>query len=151
MSYFDVLSDSLQSKLADGAVGEPVALRLYLQLSSDHGLLAPLAATGVCLAERWLGAGATVLHVQGSAADGYVSLLAQAEGRTALVNAEVIWPSKPEAMVRLLLVGNNGSVEFEDSPSGIGRDADLAMPSWPSLTRALQQIQHRLNGAEGEA
>ena len=149
MSYFDILSESLQAKLETGSIGEPVALRLYLQLSSDHGLLLSTAAAGVGLAERWFAAPAEVLHMQGSVAAGYVSVLAQARGRTALINAEVIGANRPDAFVRLLLVGNNGSVEFEDSPSKIGREADLTDPSWPSLERIRAQIQYSLPRARG--
>jgi len=144
MSYFDILAESLEAKLQAGAIGEPVALRLYLQLSVDHGLLLPAGAGGVRLAERWFAGPADILYAQGSVASGYISLLVRARGRTALINAEVIWPSKPDAFVRLLLVGNNGSAEFEDSPTAIGRQADLTLPDWPSRERILDQIQRSL-------
>ena len=53
MSYFDWLTGSLREKLAERAIGEPVALRGYVQIADDHVLLIhPIDAT-LLMAEKW--------------------------------------------------------------------------------------------------
>jgi hypothetical protein len=146
MNYLDVMSESLAAKLARGEVGRPVALRLYLQLSSDHGLILPHCAAGTRLAEQLFGARADILHAQGGVASGYVSVLARCGAGTALIHSEVAWPKAPAAYLRLLLVGESGSIEFEDSPGDLGRSADLAAPDWAGLQQIAERIQGALSG-----
>ena len=138
MEYFDALAESLAERLETGLIGEPVALRLHLQLSADHGLLLPAAAVGLRLSQDWFEAETEIRHVQGSIEAGYLSLLAQARGRTALINAEVMAVEQTDAYVRLLLVGNQGTAEFSDAP------AELEAPLPPSARPLLERIQRAL-------
>ncbi len=137
-NYFEVLGRSLSAKIETGAIGTPVALRLYLQVTGDHGLLLPYAALGVDLAQRWLGAPAEIAHVQGGVEMGYITVLGRLGGGTCLIHSELIRASD-EPSLRLLLVGNQGSAELEDSPAALGRVAELAPPS-------LQPIVERIEG-----
>ena len=138
MNYFEILAESLSAKIDSGAIGAPVALRLYLQLTSDHGLLLPYAALGVDLAQRWLGAEADVAHVQGGVEKGYITVLGRVAVGTCLIHSELVRASDAPS-VRLILVGNQGSAEFEDSPFALGRVAELTPPR-------LQSIVDRIEG-----
>ncbi len=137
MNYFEVLAESLQAKIDSGAIGTPVALRLYLQLAADHGLLLPYAALGVDLAQRWFAAEASVEHVQGSVEQGYLTVLGRPSIGTCLVHSE-LQREGDEPSIRLVLVGNQGTAEFEDSPADIGRADDLTPPALQSIVSRIE-------------
>ena len=148
MDYFEILSESLLARVENGAIGKPVALRLYLQLTNDHGQLIPHAALGVDLAKRWLDGGAKIVHLQGGVKSGYITILTRVGNGTALVHSELIRPPTSPARLRLLLVGNQGSAEFEDSPSALGHPAELTLPSPPNLKPTVEEIQRLLKAGE---
>ena len=147
LPYLDWLEETLSGKLASKPIGEPVALRAHVRLTSDHGLLIPTLAATVKVVSRWFGQATPKLYAQGGAEQGHVSVLATfAGGQTALVGSELIRdsdaPRTNEAEVRLLLVGNHGTMEFADTPGADTLPVDLAVSSDPqtqALVRAIQQ------------
>jgi hypothetical protein len=97
-------------------VGAPVCVRGYLQATADHGLLAGLVAEAVEAAGAWFGSPLVRLYAQGGERDGYATALAEyAGGQTAIFTAEALRQEAPRVL--LLLIGNHGSAQFEDSPA----------------------------------
>ena len=147
LPYLDWLEEVLAGKLAAKPIGEPIALRAHVRLTSDHGLLIPTLAATVKVVSRWFGQSPPKLYAQGGAEQGHVSVLATfAGGQTALVGSELIrdaeTPLTSEASVRLLLVGNRGTMEFADTPGADTLPVDLAVSSDPqtqTLVRAIEQ------------
>ena len=119
MAYLTWLAESVRLKLQAKAIGQPVALRAHFELSGDHGLLTPTTATGVSLAVEWFESNELSLYAQGGASQGYVNVLARFDGgQTALLGAALTQTSdmaRPPS-VMLLLVGNLGTIRFEDEP-----------------------------------
>ena len=119
MAYLTWLAESVRLKLQAKAIGEPVALRGHFELSGDHGLLTPTTATGVSLAVGWFESNELSLYAQGGASQGYVNVLARFDGgQTALLGSALTQTSdiaRPPS-VMLLLVGNLGTMRFEDEP-----------------------------------
>ena len=156
MPYLTWLEDALAAKLAEQPIGTPVALRAYLQLGSDHGLLISQVAGMAALAERWLGSKATSFYSQGSAESGYVSLLVQfAAGETALVVSELVRPARDGAderpFVKLLVVGNHGTIEFEDAPGSDGLPVDVAPPDGPRERELSREVERSLRSGQPAA
>ncbi len=124
MAYLTWLAESVRLKLQAKAIGEPVALRGHFELSGDHGLLTPTTATGVSLAVEWFESNELSLYAQGGASQGYVNVLARFDGgQTALLGSALTQTSdiaRPPS-VMLLLVGNLGTMRFEDE---LGRFED---------------------------
>ena len=136
------LEESLTEKLAEKPIGEPVALRAYLELSGDHGHLVPTAASTAAIASRWFGAGLPTVYAQGGVDQGYVSITASyPSGQTALIVAESRRGDTAEpSAARLLLIGNKGSIEFADLPGSDKRSLDfspLAGPEEDALGDAI--------------
>ncbi len=149
VAYLDWLEQTLRTKLTSNPIGEPVALRAYLQLTSDHGLLTPTAAAAVVMAQRWFGAPPLSLYAQGGADLGYVSILAKfAKGQTALISSDLVRSSaEPRAefpAATLLLIGNHGSMQFSDSPGSDGLPVDLTPPNNAPQRHLLRLIQESL-------
>ncbi len=115
MAYLDWLNTQLSGRLSAGAVGRVVFIRAHLALSADHGLLVPVAAGGLELAERWVKSPMRRVYAQGGVKPGFVSLLAEFEqGQTALISAEAA--PAAEASALLLVTGQRGSLRFDDYP-----------------------------------
>lgn len=153
MAYLSWLEKALAAKLAEQPIGTPVALRAYLQLTSDHGLLVAHAAGMAAVTERWFGAKATSIYSQGSAESGYVSLLVQfGAGQTALVVSELVRPADgaaPERLfAKLLVVGNHGTIEFEDAPGSDGLPADIARPDEPRERKLSREVERSLRSGQ---
>ena len=129
--YLKWIEQSLAAKLSEQPIGEPVALRMYLELSGDHGHLVPTAGVAAAIASRWFGTGLPTVYAQGGADQGYVSITASYPGgQTALIVAESRrGDSAGLPSARLLLIGNRGTVEFVDSPDARTRVIDLSPPS----------------------
>ena len=94
-------------------------MRAHFELSGDHGLLTPTTATGVSLAVEWFESNELSLYAQGGASQGYVNVLARFDGgQTALLGSALTQTgdlARPPS-VMLLLVGNLGTMRFEDEP-----------------------------------
>ena len=153
MPYLSWLEDALARKTAEQAIGTPVALRAYLQLVSDHGLLVSQAAGMTALAERWFGGKATSVYSQGSAETGYISSLIQfAAGETALVVSELVRPARDGAgerpLVKLLIVGNHGTIEFEETPGQDGLPVDVALPDGPRERELAREVERSLRSGQ---
>ena len=103
-------------------------MRGHFELSGDHGLLTPTTATGVSLAVEWFESNELSLYAQGGASQGYVNVLARFDGgQTALLGSALTQTgdmARPPS-VMLLLVGNLGTMRFEDEPGGDTLDAGL--------------------------
>ncbi len=131
VAYFEWLGQAVGAKLADKPIGDAVALRAYLQLASDHGLLIPTLAAALAMAGRWLGS-PTGLYAQGGSRQGSVSALAHFSGRTALISSDLIRPGDgagaERPTVTLLLIGNRGSLQFSDHPGADGLPVILDPP-----------------------
>ena len=119
MAYLTWLAESVRLKLQAKAIGQPVALRAHFELSGDHGLLTPTTATGVSLAVEWFESKELSLYAQGGASQSYVNVLARFDGgQTALLGSALTQTgdlARPPS-VMLLLVGNLGTMRFEDEP-----------------------------------
>jgi hypothetical protein len=153
LPYLSWLEQALAAKLAEHPVGTPVALRAYVQLTSDHGLLVSNAAGMTALAERWLGGKATSVYSQGSAESGYVSVLIQfATGQTALVVSELARPGngapRERPLVKLIVVGNRGTIEFEDAPGSDGLPVDVALPDGPRERELSREVERSLRSGQ---
>jgi hypothetical protein len=127
VAYLDWLAQSVAASLRDGSIGEPVAVRLFLVLTADHGELVRGAAAGVAMAGGWFAQPLERLHAQGAVREGQISVQASFAGRTALVSAELLRQAgRPE--VRLLILGQKGSLTHEDQPGSDGLAVDLKPP-----------------------
>ena len=149
VAYLDWLEQTLRTKLTSNAIGDPVALRAYLQLTSDHGLLTPTAAAAVVMAQRWFGTSVLSIYAQGGAELGYVSILAKfVKGQTALISSELVRsgaePRGEFPTVTLVLIGNHGSMQFSDSPGSDGLPVDLTPPNGTPQQQLLRLIQESL-------
>ena len=144
MAYLTWLAESVRLKLQAKAIGQPVALRCHFELSGDHGLLTPTTATGVSLAVEWFESNELSLYAQGGASQGYVNVLARFDGgQTALLGAALTQTSdlaRPPS-VMLLLVGNLGTIRFEDEP---GRFEDE--PGGDTLDAGLAPLRGEQQG-----
>jgi hypothetical protein len=138
LAYWDWLRESVASALAERSIGRPVAVRLFVAVVEDHGELTRAAGAGVEMAAAWFGLPLGRLHAQGSARDGQVSVVADCGGRTALVSAELRRPgARPE--VRVLVVGERGTLTYDDEPGADGIRVDLRPPAAIETTRAIER------------
>lgn len=138
VAYLDWLERSVAASLAEGAVGEPVAVRLFLALSEDHGALARTAGAAVAIAGRWFGRPLDRVYAQGAAREGQIAAQASFGGRTALVSAELIRPGD-RADVRLLVLGQKGTLTHEDEPGADGLRVDLSPPQAARETELIER------------
>lgn len=149
VAYLDWLEETLARKLAEKPIGEPVALRAYLQFSTDHGLLTPTLAAAVAIAGRWLGSEKPRVYAQGSPQQGFVSVLATfPNGRTALLSSDLVRAGAAggEApSVTLLLIGNHGTMQFTDRPGLDGLPVDLKPPCHTEQRRIAALIERSLS------
>jgi len=132
MNYLASLEKAVGAALARKQIGRPVALRIVLQVTADHGLVVPVAAQAVEMAQRWFGSVAVRVYAQGGARSGFVSVLAEfAAGETALIAAEA--GTEPPAVL-VLLIGNHGTLQYDDA-----REAVLAQPADSPLRRVIER------------
>lgn len=147
LPYLDWLEEVLAGKLTAKPVGDPVAVRVHARLTSDHGLLIPTLAATVRIVSRWFGQDSPKLYAQGGVEQSHVNVLATfAGGQTALVGSELIRESATshtnQTEVKILLVGNHGTMEFADSPGEDTLPVDLALSNdsqAQAIARAIEQ------------
>ena len=148
MAYLDWLDRTLQAKLAERPVGEPVALRISLAVTEDHGLLIPTLARALSLASAWLGSRTERLYAMGSLHDGSVSVLAEsAGGQTAIVSSEL---ARGSVAVRVLLIGNHGTLSWEDSPGADGLKADFRIEESSQDKWLREALERSLESGDSE-
>ena len=136
-TYWTWLDQTIAERLNGGAIGRPVFLRATLQLTHDHGLLTPVLAGAVTTAAGWMNAGVTRLFVRGSVRDGGLSAMVEfSNGQSALISSHALL--EPQPSVGVLILGQNGSVKFDDlpEPSQLGPGAP---PSTPALRNAVER------------
>ena len=145
MAYFDWLTESLRAKLDEEAVGQAVALRGYFQMAEDHGLLIPVLASAVAMAETWFATREPTLYAQGGVRQGSVSVLAAfPNGRTAVLSSDLARGPSEKPAVTLLLIGNHGSMQFADQPGNDGLAVDLGPSHHPRRQRIAELIEESL-------
>ncbi len=148
MAYIDWLTESLRAKLAEQAVGEPVALRAYFQIADDHGLLIPTLASAVAMAETWFGSRGPTVYAQGGAQQGSVTVMATfANGGTAVLSSDLARGAAGAAegpSVTLLLIGNHGTMQFDDRPGSDGLAVDLGVSNNADQKRIAALIEDSL-------
>ena len=147
MSYFDWLTGSLREKLAERVVGEPVALRGYVQIADDHGLLIPALAATVVMAETWFESVRPTVYAQGDIREGSVSVLAAfTNGRIAVLSSDLVRPSTALEVpsVDLILIGNHGTMQFSDQPGNDGVAVDIDPSDHPAQRRMVTLIENSL-------
>ncbi len=155
MSYLKWFEDSLAEKLKEQPVGVPVALRVYVELSGDHGHLVPTAGVMAAAAAGWFSAGLPNVYALGGADQGYVSVTATYPGgQTAVIVVESLRGTAGEQPnVRLLLIGNHGTMEFADTPGSDTRTVDLDPPANTeagALSRAIERSLQSRTPIAGE-
>lgn len=117
MKYLNWLDQVLGAKLREKPVGRPVYLRAMLQLTADHGQLKTVAEQMIEIAKKHLGADVFAATWHGGPGDGYYSAMVEfAAGQTALISSDLTHGDEPT--VDLLLLGQHGSLHFEDVPLG---------------------------------
>ncbi len=132
MQYLEWLERQFAVPAVEKRIGQPVALRAYLQVTSDHGLLLPVLTRAAVTASKWMRAPVSKLYAQGGVTAGYVTVLAEfAGGQTALLASETLRGEPP--MVTLLLIGNHGTMRFDDQPRPVTEATGSA-----GLERAIQ-------------
>ncbi len=148
VAYIDWLTESLRKKLAEQAVGEAVALRGYFQIADDHGLLIPTLAALVVMAEIWFGSRGPNVYAQGGIEQGSISVLATfPNGRTAVLSSDLVRGSAGDAegpSVTVLLIGNHGTMQFNDRPGSDGLAVDLSVSNNADQERIMAMIEDSL-------
>lgn len=115
--YLDWIDKTVSARLQGDAIGKPVFVRLFLQLGADHGVLEPLLGAAIRPVSKWMGATTARLRVQGGAKFGYVSgHFEMSGGQSALIAVEAA-PGEPSC--QLLVIGQHGSLKFDDYPDPI--------------------------------
>ena len=138
VAYLDWLERSVAASVADGALGELVVVRAFFALSEDHGELTRGAGAAVAMAGRLFGQPLAMLHAEGSAEAGQISVHASFGGRTAMLSAELVRPGeRPE--VRLLILGEKGSLNHDDEPGADGLPVDLTPPEAARETALVER------------
>ncbi len=149
LAYVEWLEKAVERKLADHAIGSPVALRAQLNLSSDHGLPAAMLAGLVSAAERWFAGKPLSVYAQGGAELEYVSLLVKfSGGQTALLSSEVVRGDRGTGgegpNVLLLIVGNHGTMQFTDHPGSAGRAVEIGLAGGAETKKLARAIEESL-------
>ena len=148
VAYIDWLTESLRAKLAEQAVGEPVALRGYFQIADDHGLLISTLAAAVAMAETWFDSRGPTVYAQGGVEQGSISVLATfPNGRTAVLSSDLVRESAGDGegpSVTLLLIGNHGTMQFNDRPGSDGLAVDLGVSNNADQERIVAVIEDSL-------
>ena len=129
MAYFPWLAKAVKSALSQNRIGTPVALRASFHLTPDHGRLLPILAEAVTTASGWFAGEPTRIYALGGIQTGEITVMVEfARGETALVSTAVL--RIPVPLADLLLIGNRGTLRFEDAPAaGIN----------PKLLKAIEQ------------
>jgi hypothetical protein len=141
VAYLDRLEKWIASGLAEKPVGEPVAVRAFFQLTGDHGLLLPTLAAATAIASTWFSSRPSRLYALGGVEAGYASVLAEfAGGQTAMLTVESLQRGRPS--VTMLVIGNHGTIRYEDSPESTGSDIS-GIPWKKPLLEALEQSLRR--------
>lgn len=118
----------IQTALKTGQIGTPVAVRLVVHVSADHGRIEDLAAQALEAAVLWLGGDAPDrLTAQGSLEAGQITVLARLPaGQTVLVSTGSCGIGLP--LFQAAIYGNRGTLAWEDD---FAPDPSLSAPGEP--------------------
>ncbi len=131
MTYLAWLDTTIAAQLARDPIGRPVFLRAFLQLTADHGLLAPILSAQLEAAARWMATPIRRIYAHGGERQGFLGVLAEFDsGQTALISSELTHGG--EGSADLLLIGQRGSFRFQDQPEPL----QLREPPAPGQTLA---------------
>lgn len=132
MSALHLADDTLQRALRTNQIGTPVAVRLVVHTSQDHGQVEDLAVAALNAAAGWLEGRPRLLFAQGGAEAGQISAALQfAQGQMALVSAGVCGTGAP--VLEALVYGSRGILSWE-------ADSGLALRA-PTVQAARVQTE----------
>ncbi|MBI2826759.1 MAG: Gfo/Idh/MocA family oxidoreductase [Planctomycetia bacterium] len=115
-----IAARTIETALDSDRIGTPVAVRLHVAVTADHGQLRPLLAGALEAAERWLAAKISRIFALGGPAVGHVSAhLTCQGGQTGLVSVSLVGGSTPR--VELVLVGNQGILSWQPDDAAAAR------------------------------
>lgn len=135
MSYFAGLGKAVAAAIAQNRIGSPVCLRAFFQLSADHGRLLQTMGEALAAASQWFSSPpARVFALGGIAAGEITAIVEYAGGQTALVCVGVLRNAPP--LSNLLLIGNRGTLRFEDAPE-IGEPGPANRPLLSAFEKSL--------------
>lgn len=142
MSSFAGLEKAVAGAIAQKRIGSPVSLRAFFHLSADHGKMMPALGEALAAAERWLGSPPVRVYALGGVRTGEITAMVEyAGGQTALVSVGVL--RNPAPASNLILIGNRGTLRFED-------DSELGEPGAGSrkLVEAVERSLAAQNPVE---
>lgn len=126
------IEETIGAKLRANAIGKPVFVRANLQLIADHGHLVRLAAEALGTASKWMAAPVRSVYAQGGVRQGFISLMAEFDaGQSALLAVELTHGQPAE--VQVLVVGQHGTLRFDDFPEPLQLSAAEPSPSAQSM------------------
>ena len=112
MSALDSAGDTILRALRTNQIGTPVAARLIVHTTQDHGQIEHLASVALDTAAQWFGGRPHLLYAQGGAEDGQITAALRWEGgQMALVSAGVCGTGGP--LLEALVFGNHGILSWE--------------------------------------
>jgi hypothetical protein len=134
--YLDWIDKAVSARLEGGAIGKPVFVRMFLQLSADHGVLEPLLGSAIRPVVKWFGAPTSRVRIQGGVKAGYLSgHFEMAGGQSALIAVEA---ATGEPSCELLVIGQHGSLKFDDYPEPLsGVPAPVPGPEAAWIRKAI--------------
>jgi len=148
MAVFQQLRDVLSQAIQGRRLGAPVSLRLFVQLSADHGHVESWLGQAVALAGECFGDDVLRVYATGTLASGQLTAhLLWAGGQTALLNIGTCGMGR--AGVEAVLIGNQGVLTYEPDPwelaqDSLPRDAIQAQPRAEVLTALRRSWQDRV-------
>src|SRR4051812_2453295 len=112
MHPLDVATQTVAEALKTGQIGTPVAARVVVSLTADHGRIESQLARILAACADWLGSPPDQLTVFGNVESGQFSGLARFEsGATALVAVSVTGVGRP--VLEVTVWGNRGILSWD--------------------------------------
>ena len=140
MDPLAALAATIESALQTGRIGTPVAVRMILHATADHGLLERIAGRAIGLSARWLASDPVSLAACGSADRGHLAALVRFQhGQSAVIAAGTNGTTGPKFDV--VVWGNRGVLSIE------GADALREDASDPQLSHVDRRILEQLSSS----
>lgn len=112
MCSLELVRDTIGRAIATGQIGTPVASRLIVHPTQDHGRIEDLAIAAIETVVGWLDMEPQQLFASGGAAAGQITaLLRGRKGQTALISVGVCGSGSP--LLETLVFGNRGVLSWE--------------------------------------
>jgi predicted dehydrogenase len=141
-------SQTVETALKTGQIGQPVAVRLIVHLTADHGRIEYVSARALGMACRWLNAEPDRLTARGGVHVGHISILARlVNGASLLVSSGSSGVGQP--LLKILVFGNRGvlSYEADGAEQALTEEAHALSESEQLL---LQRVRGVLEQATGD-